>query len=126
MTTAVERLFGSMHRAMSHETIGQSITYRLFISDVLNVVSGAHVKTYYDVPILDASLNIVEVSEIVSGSLIQVGDLRFEFPASWLDGKLRYAASKGLSTSDVIVAGGTYRVIAWVDQGDIVKVTVRK
>jgi hypothetical protein len=127
MTTAVERLFGDMHLAAASLTVGAPITYRLFVSSKLNPATGIKVDVFHDVSIRDAVNTMVDASEILTGSPLQIGDERWEFPSTWLADELRHATAKALTTSDRIVSGtASVRVIAWNDTGAVTKVTVRK
>jgi hypothetical protein len=92
---------------------GRPVTYKIFISSVFNPATGQTVVTYVDV-VLNALVEPISVHEVgMSGSLVQVGDLRVVLSYAALTPAL-VAAGKVLSTSDrVLIDGLSKRVIGW-------------
>lgn len=127
MSDAVSTLFGEMHRAVSSVTVGQPITYRLFVSAKLNPATGKTVEVFHDVRIRDAVLTAIAAKELIAGGPLQVGDQRYEFATDQVAGELLFSAARALSSSDRLVDGTTsYRVILWDDAGPVTTVAVRK
>lgn len=127
MPGTVDRFFGSAQRGVARATVGEPVTYRLFVSSRLNVPTGATAEVYRDVEIRDAIVQVVQAREIVVGGPLQVGDERVEFASAWLEGQAPFAKARGLSTSDrVVTAAGSRRVVAWDDAGPVTRVTVRR
>lgn len=108
---------------------GQDVTYRLFVSSVLNVQTGQVATTYWDVAV-KALQEPVSVREIaLSGSALQLGDVRVAFAYADLAPHLGHSPSGGLSTNDRIVVDGlTWRVIAWelAANGTFLRAVARK
>jgi hypothetical protein len=92
---------------------GRPMTYKIFISSVFNPATGQTVVTYVDV-VLNALVEPISVHEVgMSGSLVQVGDLRILISYAHLTPAL-VAAGKVLTTSDrVLIDGASKRVIGW-------------
>ena len=128
MSDAVSTLFGEMHRAASSVTVGQPITYRLFVRTTPpNPVTGVVTTVYHDVRIRDAVLTAINARELIAGGPLQAGDQRYEFATDQVADALHFAAVKAMSSSDRLVDGTTsYRVILWDDAGPVTTVAVRK
>lgn len=117
---STQALLASLAKATAGILPGVDIRYRLFEDTTFNATTAVQVTTYHDVSILKVPKATASVQDVGSGAgSVQMGDAKFEFPASDLASHLRYAASGDISTSDVIEQGATtYRVAFYTKFGN--------
>lgn len=119
-SSSLQGFMASAAKAMARQWPGSEATYRLYVDGVFSTTTGAQDVSYHPVALHSVRQETASVRELgAAPSLLQLGDVKLEFPRADLAEHLKYAKSGDVSTSDLVVIGTTgYRVVAWESYGN--------